>query len=287
MIKIKSACVWIVALTAACHASTRESQDPEVIPGVNPTPEISPGNRTIWTITPTAQEHRYRSAVTTFLELPDSAGIKTDSVKTIVDFTLSVIRTPDLLSYTTTIESMSLQSSTGTGDTPARSSLPFSFTGQLQQGKLSIILPSKQPASLTDCSDEMLSLIPVVQRAVLQVPLLLRKDLTWTDSTSANVCAGSIPITSIASRRYRILGETGSGILIERQDKTTSTGEGTQGQHRVRLRSDGTGTVQLLVDSRTAALIESTGTHTASVVVTASGRDRIFRQTSREQISSH
>jgi hypothetical protein len=81
------------------------------------------------------------------------------------------------------------------------------------------------------------------------------------------------------------MGETDKGILIERQDRTVSAGEGTQGQHRVRLRSDGTGTAQLIVDSRTGSLIESTGTYVTSVVVTASRRERKFTQTTRERIS--
>jgi hypothetical protein len=108
--------------------------------------------------------------------------------------------------------------------------------------------------------------------------------MTWSDSTTANLCSGSIPITSITSRNFRVIGEVNRGLLIERQERTKSTGEGAQGQHRITLQSSGTGTAQLIIDPQTGTLLESTGVHTASVVVTASGRDRQFTQTTREQV---
>ena len=286
MKKIRFIRVLILAFTAACHASTGGSRNPEPTSGVNRTPDISTGDRTAWIITPTTQQHRYHAATATLLELADSAGITTDSLRSTVDFTLSIARTPDSLSYATTIESISVKNGTRTGEGPMSTTLPFSFTGHIQENRLTITSPSKQSPGISGCSNEVLSVAPVIQRAVVQVPLALQQNQTWADSVSAEICSGSIPVTGTVSCRYRVLGETSSGVLIERQDKTISAGEGTQGQHRVKLRSNGTGTARLLVDSRTGALIESTGTHTATVVVTASGKDRIFRQTSHEQIST-
>ena len=187
------------------------------------------------------------------------------------------------MSYSARIESISLERGQRTASISESTDLPFSYTGQLQQGKLTVDLQLHSP--VTDCSNEALSAVAIVQRTVVPTPLFLQKDMTWTDSTSASTCSGSIPVTSITSRRYKVVGATDNGILIEQQNKTLSTGEGVQGQHRVKLHSEGTGATQLVINPQTGSLVESHGTHVTSVVVTASGRDRKFTQTTRERIS--
>jgi hypothetical protein len=281
MMKVKLVLLGtIAAVMSGCGRSPRIAGGPEPAPTANP-PSMVSSSRTTWTITPTTQEYRYRSSAGTLLELSDSAGTTGDSIDSTVDYTLSVTRSPETLSYSVTVESMSVQGGQRTGSVARQ--LPFSFTGHLQHGKLTINAPAVQSA--IDCSNEALSTATAIQRTVVPVPLFVQKDMTWMDSTTASVCSGLIPVTSTALRRYRVMGETDKGILIERQDRTVSAGEGTQGQHRVRLRSDGTGTAQLIVDSRTGSLIESTGTYVTSVVVTASRRERKFTQTTRERIS--
>jgi hypothetical protein len=148
--------------------------------------------------------------------------------------------------------------------------------------------PGQASQSYADCSKDALSTTGAVQRAVIALPLVLHKDMVWTDSATTNSCSGSIPVTSTTVRRYRVVGETSGsnrGVLLERQDRTTLSGEGSQGQHRVRLKSDGSGTAQVVIDAETGAVLESNGVHTASVVVTASGRDQRFTQRTREQLS--
>jgi len=269
----------------ACSTSQRTSGSPEPTPAIEPSPSVSSGSSGPWTISPAIQEGRYRSIESTLLEFADSAGITRDSMQSTVDFTLSVNPAHDALSYSATIDSMSVRGGQRTGSvSPGTRLLPFSFTGRLQQGRLSVDLQA-QTAAVTDCSNEALSTVAKVQRTLIPVPFLLQKDMAWTDSTVASVCSGSIPTTHTTHRRYKVIGETGKGLLIEEQDKTLSTGEGTQGQHRVRLRTDGTGMTHIVINPQTGGFIESSGTHTTSVVVTASGRDHRFTQTTREQIS--
>jgi hypothetical protein len=284
--KIRSALLLITtAFFFGCSASPRAAGSPEPVPASNPLPTAVPPGSSTWTITPTVQEQRYHSTASTLLELVDSTTTARDSVKSTVDFTLSVSRDRETLSYSTTIESMSVLGSQRTGTLSVTTHLPFSFAGRLQHGKLTISPQGSQPGAYTDCSNEALSTTATVQRAVVPVPLFLQNDMTWTDSTTASICSGSIPVQSTTSRRYKVIGPTNAGILIERRDKTFATGEGTQGQHRVRLQSGGTGMAQLVLDSRTGALIESAGNYITSVVITASGRDQKFTQTTRERIS--
>ena len=285
--KIKYA-VQILASTLAfaCAPAVRGTERPQPVPDIDTTPPIASGIST-WTISPTHEQHRYRSITSTLLELADTTGITRDSITTTIDFTLSILRDREPLSYSATVESMSARGGQKTGIT-TNAELPFSFTARLERGRIIMDLPEGQASqSYADCSKDALSTTAAIQRAVLALPLVLHKDMVWTDSTTRNSCSGSIPVTSTTVRRYRVVGETSasrSGVLIERQDRTTLSGEGSQGQHRVRLKSDGSGTTQVIIDAQTGAVLESTGAHTASVVVTASGRDQRFTQTTREQV---
>ena len=273
------------AFIFGCARAPRVSTTPESIPDKTVSSVTPLSTHSAWTIHPTAELHAYRSTISTLLELADSAGLEKDSITSTTDFTLSIIENSEALSYSATIAAFSFQGGPKTGTTAVTSQLPFSFSGRLHQGKLTINPITGRSGELSvDCSNEVLSAIPVIQRAVATVPLALQKDMTWSDSTTANICSGSIPLTSVTSRHFRVIGEVSRGILIERKEHTASAGEGAQGQHRLRIRSSGTGTAQLIIDARTGALRESTGTHTASVIVTASGRDRQFTQTTREHL---
>ena len=279
--------ILAAVLVSACASSGRTAERPAPVPDVDIAPTVSSRTST-WTISPTREQQRYRSVASTLLELTDTTGITRDSITTTVDFTLSVIRDREPFSYSATVESMSARGGQKTG-IATNTELPFSFTARLEGGKTILELPPGQTSqSYADCSKDAFSTTGTIQRAVIQLPLVLRRDMTWTDSVTSSTCSGSIPVTSTIVRRYRVVGEIGgssNGVLLERQDRTVLLGEGSQGQHRVRLKSDGTGTAQVIIDSQSGAVLESNGMHTASVVVTASGRDRKFTQRTREQIS--
>lgn len=282
-----TASIVVSAFLCACAPSARTTERPQPIPDVVSVPAVRSTSST-WTISPTRQQHRYRSIATTLLELTDTTGVTRDSISTTVDFTLAILHDREPLSFSATIESMSARGGQKTG-LATNAELPFSFSAHLEQGRVIMDPPAGQTSqSYSDCSREALSTTGIIQRVVLPLPPVLRKDMTWTDSTTATTCSGSIPVTSTAVRHYRIIGEmsgSASSILLDRQDRTTTTGEGSQGQHRVRLRSDGSGTAQVVLDARTGAVLEANGVHTAVVVITASGRDQRFTQRTREQIT--
>ncbi len=275
----------IMLFLSGCARSPRVPNMPEPAPDESRSSAPPSTTPSAWTITPVTQQNDYRSIATTVTELVDSAKAAGDSITSTVDFGLSIIHGPEDLSYSATISELSFQGGSRTGTPSVGDQLPFSYTGRLHQGKLTISVDGTQPGNvITDCSNEAFSIAAAVQRAVLAVPSFLRKGMTWSDSTTAILCNGSILTTSITSRSFRVIGETGRGILIERQERTTSTGDGAQGQHRLRLQTSGKGNAQLIIDDQTGILLESTGVHTASVVVTTSGRNQQFTQTTRERI---
>lgn len=276
----------IVSCTFACSSSpptVQTSPGPVSNPGSGPI-AISSGPIS-WKIIPVQQQHRYQAISETVLETIDSTGSNHDTVKSTLNFLLTTAQDGDSIVYSATIESISVTGGPRIGriDT-SKLQLPFSFLGHLKFGQLTIGL-QQRVSTVTDCSSELLSATTLVQHAVIAVPQLINKDMVWTDSIQTTVCNGSIPMLSTTAYQYRVVGEGPAGLLLERQDRTTSVGEGPQDQHQVRLQSEGSGTTRVLLDPQTGVLRESAGTRTGFVTVRASGREQRFTQVTREQIT--
>ena len=272
------------ALLISCRSPASrtepESVSPETRPSAPP-PQLS--SRNSWILQPTSQPNRYRSSTISVVAMNQGAVSLQDSTLLTASFTVSISRDTKGASYSATLESLSLTAGNRTLQEPAFTlPSPFSFTGRLEASQLSLNTP-------LDCSNQTSSILPVIRRSLVVVPLQLQRGQIWTDSTSSMACSGSIPVTLTALQSYRVIGETNtgaySGILLERLDKTTSTGEGVDGQHRVQLRSEGSGQTQLLIDPVIGVLLEATGKNTTIATVISSGRSQRFTQTSREHVT--
>ncbi len=165
--------------------------------------------------------------------------------------------------------------------------LPLNFSGVLASGGLVLdSLNFQAAASFLTCNNAALSRITTVQRNLLIPPQSLTRNQTWTDSTTTMICNGPIPAQLTTVRAYRVLGEAGGVVVVERSDRTMASGEGSQGQHRITIKSRGIGSAQLRLDRLTGQLISSTGESRIEVTIGSSGRLQRFIQTVRESLSS-
>lgn len=269
---------------ASCRSAPSRTEPAPVTPE-NPSPlppsaELSA--RDSWLLQPTEHPYKYQASTISSVVMNQGTASLRDSTALTLDFSVSIDRNARGASYAITVDSMSLTLANRLSPLVVTNlASPVSFTGQIEANQISLTTPA-------GCNNQVSSTIPVIQRSLILPPLQLRKGQTWTDSTTGPACSGSIPVTLTASRQYRVTGEVNSGprrgLLLERIDRTTSSGEGSEGQHRVQLKSEGTGQTMLLIDPVTGALIEATGTNTTLAVVTTSGRSQQFTQTSRERI---
>ena len=269
-----------VLFLVSCRGSSSTGSGPVPVITAEPSrsaPRISTRDR--WTITPVATSHRFTSVINTVVELQEPAGIQRDSLASSFTYTLGTQRSGEIISYSAKVESMSIHGGTRIASSMGALTSPFSFSGRLEKNRISI------DSAFTDCSNDALASIPVIQRALVVTPVTLHKDMTWSDSVSSALCSGSIPVTTTSVRNYRVIGETPQGILIERHDRTTAAGEGSQGQHLVRLKTEGSGTAQITIDSATGELLQAVSSASTTAVITASGRDQRFVQTVRERIN--
>jgi len=261
--------------------STENTENPEVSRPVLPGP-VS------WKLEPSAIEHTYLAVTGTELRLDDSTTTLRDALGTRTEFRISVSRQPRSSSILATVNSFTLQSGSRTGLPEIPLQLPFSAAGRLENNKLTFT-PSANHSSATDCSNTAVFTLSVIPRSFVLAPLELHTGMTWTDSTSVELCSGSIPIVVTSVRNFRILGESLSGatpvILLEKCEKLHSAGEGSSGQHRVLLNSEGSGVGQVAIDRATGLLVDDTSTYTAIVSIRSSGRDQRFTQIVKEHVT--
>lgn len=284
--------LWLISLLITACRSVAPPGTPGPPTGDSPAniSELKP-EITSWTISPVAREHRYTSVTTAVLESLGLSGASRDTVMSMVGFSLSIARNVVPASYSATIESISIRGglrTTGSTSSSTDLSLPFIFTGRIETGRTTLDLTKSRTETPASCTSEILSAIPVIQRSLVLVPLQLHTGMAWTDSTTTSVCSGPLMVLLTSVRTYQVKGQTSAqnhpAILLEQQSRTSFTGDGTQEQHRIRVRGDGSGKAQLMVDAQTGDLIDTTSDHTAVITVTSSGRDQRFTQTSRERV---
>jgi hypothetical protein len=291
--KIKYLCLSSLFFAiGGCHSPSSRTQPEPVseipLPG-NPTAAVPLSTKTRWIIQPTSEIHNYRSVAVAVLEAGIAGSSVRDSVSSIADFSLSLTRETRGVAYSATVEAFRVSGGSKISGSSSDLRLPFSFSGHIGQGHITTDLPTGSASSSIDCSSQTSSSISIIQRLLIITPVAMQKGMTWTDSTAATVCSGLIPVLQTVVRSYRVIGETQSGdvpaILLQRDDRVASAGEGSEGQHRVQLKSQATGKSSILIDALTGSLIDAAGTNTSIVSVTVSGRTQQFIQSSREHVT--
>lgn len=264
-------------------------------PGNPPSPVISPEGSTespkpvstgagAWKLQPSSTEHLYFTTSDARLKLVDSSTTTEDEITGQTEFKFSSSREAHGSVISATVNTFTLEGGSRTGVLNTSSLMPLSVTGHLQNNKLVFALPGT-PA-IIDCANPVSSTLSVVQRTFIAPPTDLHTGMTWTDTTTAELCAGGVPVITGTNRNYRVLGEAVIGvtpvILLERHDRSSSTGEGSNGQHRVAIQTETAGSGQIAIDRLTGSLVDDLSTYTTSIIIRTSGRNQRFTQIVQE-----
>lgn len=279
----------IATIMVACGPASAGSPPSPAIPSegsIKPSAPISKAGS--WRLQPITTDRSYIATSNTALELIDSSRTLRDTLTTRTDFRMSASRDIRATIISATINSLSLDAGPKTGIPEKASVLPFVLIGRFQNNRLTFNQGGSQSANI-DCADPASSSLSIIQRSLIVPPLELHTGMTWTDSISAELCSGAVPITVVTTRNYRVLGESFVRsvpvILLERHERIISTGEGSSGQHRITLHTEGAGSGQVAIDRLTGFLVDDVSTYTAAVIVRSSGRDQRFAQVVNEHIA--
>ena len=168
---------------------------------------------------------------------------------------------------------------------PAQSNqetLSLSITANSTDGYISAEFSPKPKTADGICNQAAAAALPGVTVPVFTLPLTMTVGMSWSDSIATSGCAGLIPTRSKTIRTYHVLGESTSGtraeIAIDTEEKTTTTGEGSEGQHRVTITSSGESKGRLLIDAVDGSLLTATIEVRSLIQVMSSARKQEFEQ---------
>jgi len=279
-------------LTISC---TRAAPAPEPVLGPDATAPTAPVPLAIssgrsWTITPGTQPRRYVSTATTTLELLSDTAVVREVITQRARFTLLTASASGSTSFLGSIDALTIDAGNRVGPTEIPPVFPVTFTGHVTNRIVILDALNSQPRkSATECSDPALSALNVIHRNLVILPRELVQGMTWTDSTSISGCNGPVPVTTLSIRTYRVLGEAESqgrpAILIDRTEKTLSTGEGSQNQHRILITTEGMGAGKIYIDRASGMLLDSEGEQRTDITLRG-GRLQRFKQTVRERTTA-
>jgi hypothetical protein len=278
----------ITFLCAACASSGSISSAPLPTPLPETTADTvtrKVGTSTSWKITPSFQPQAYSSSLTTIITEIDGSASQRDSLTTQVVYSISTDRSSDSLSFSGSVTSFSIQGEMS--ELPeSQMRFPIHFTGRISNHNVSSQVSDTSMKSSVSCADPSLIPLRTVERNLFTMPLELVSRQTWTDSTTSTVCNGMLPLTVTSIRTFEVVGELeldGSlALVFDQNERTFSKGEGSQGQHRILVETQGVRVGHLYIDRSSGQLLGVNLTSKITLTTQSSGRVQKFLQNSTE-----
>lgn len=238
-----------------------------------------------WKITPTGQAQTFSSLLTTVVTQLDVPMPRRDSLKTQTSYSINTTRNADSLVFSGSITSFAVRG-VRTEISDPQVVFPILFNGKISNHNISIQASGGLSENSGPCDNATQASMRTVHRNLFLLPLEIIDQQTWTDSTSSTVCSGTIPLTITSIRTFRVLGESESdgtpALALEQNERTSSRGEGSQGQHRILIESQGTTNGRLYVDRTSGQFLAANLVTKTSVSIQSSGRVEHFSQLSTE-----
>jgi len=252
-----------------------------------PTKPLEKGSPRSWKFSATSEPQHYNTTETTTIQQSLATSTSTDSITTSARYTLSVTRSASLTSFAGSIDTFSRQAGNQIGFDLTSISFPVSFTGEIQNHELKLDVTGNSHTSESSpiCALSARSTFTVIRRNLYTVPPVLETGMTWQDSISTTSCKGLLELNLTSWRTYTVIGEStvnGKSVLeVDIKERTLSTGEGSQDQHRLIVQGDDTGSGQLYLDDITGSLVSLSFENHTTLHIQSSGRQQQFLQNSR------
>lgn len=267
-----------VAPTPSPISSPRETSNPSAAPGAR---------AKTWRIIPTSASQTYTSILASSIHQSDGSGARDDSLIVTSTYSVSIQRnSADTISITGSISDFRIDvHGRLLSSDSIQPKLPLLFTGKITTTKIRLQTIDKvQPQTL--CDDISQTPLSIVQRNIFTIPIEVTNEQSWRDSTTSVICNGSLPTSITTLRSYQLIGTAQldgvSVLVVDQKEKALSTGEGSQGQHRIFIQTLANTTRRLYADKTSGLLIASKAESKVELSVQSSGRTQHFIQTSTE-----
>ncbi|HZK79159.1 MAG TPA: hypothetical protein VFC35_09630 [Gemmatimonadaceae bacterium] len=266
-----------VAPTPSPISSPRETSNPSAAPEAR---------AKTWRIIPTSASQTYTSVLASSIHQSDGSDARDDSLIVTSTYSISIQRSADTISITGSINDFRIDVHGRLLSVDSiQPKLPLSFTGKITTTRIRLQTTDKVQ-SQTLCDDISQTPLGIVQRNVFTIPIEVTNEQSWRDSTTSAICNGSLPISVTTLRSYQLIGTAQldgvSVLVIDQKERALSSGEGSQGQHRIFIQTLGNTTRRLYADKTSGLLIASKAESKVELSIQSSGRVQHFIQTSTE-----
>jgi len=276
------------------NSSSAPGSQPVPVPSPTDPENTSSRKREIsnsWHISPTNEIHTYSSFLASTIQETSISQARGDSLIIRTEYSIKFNRAPETTTFEGTIIAFGIQSwGRILREQIPQSIFPFTFTGKLTTDETHI-QPSSSDAESTfkTCKDPAQTVLAAVQRNTLTIPLEIRTGIAWQDSLSSTLCNGTLPTRILSIRKSTVLREDNfhgiHALFIDQKNRTLSTGEGSQDQHRITVKTESAGSTKLYVDRMTGTLLSAETTTVTNISVESSGRIQHFTQNSKELVT--
>ena len=162
-------------------------------------------------------------------------------------------------------------------------SLPVKVTASL--GDSGVVVEA--PGEGEKCNSAGSTLASDLRNLLPRFPQGAVSGMSWSDSVRTNGCQAGIPTVFDLRRVFVVSGvmtENSNPVLVVlRTDTISALGEGAQLQHRIALRSEGTGRATYYLDLAAGKVLRLTTGQNLILSFSASGRKGSFLETSQQE----
>lgn len=275
----------LTCLLIGCSSSTRP------LPPVSPVPTIpgepgvvAPPSASVRTFNYMPGTRHYQVLRSAIIESSsDSGGAQRETSANTTNELLSLVTAGDSgASFTAVIDSFSTTSHGPIGPLPPLQ-LPVQVAGLFSRQGLTI---NSDISGGGKCNPVLSTLVSDLRVLLTRFPTGLSPGSAWRDSVESSGCQAAIPTTSRMVSTYVVSGDANYEgrrvLMVQRSDTIQARGEGGQQQHSMMLEASGTGKALYYLNTEEGSVVRITAEQNLSLMITASGKTRQFRQSSRQ-----
>jgi hypothetical protein len=233
-------------------------------------------NNYFWQLGTPRGLHLYRSSTTTVIQQLGDQSNRRDTSEITAWINIAFGRDANRLVISGSVDSVIAKVASPIAQ------IPLAFTGSINQGSLSLDIPSQQ----STCSTNTAPVTGDIRTLISTYPHELSSRIMWADSSRSITCSNNIQVTTEEIRTYTVKGQletNGRPILaLTRLEKRKISGSGAQQQHQVQFQGGGEGTTELYFDITTGLLSTADSKQVNNITVTASAQTLQFTQRSHQ-----
>lgn len=241
-----------------------------------------------WDFKAQKEFNAYTSRTQSIIQMNLDSSVTTDTVLTTVHFLLGLNRLESVDTISGYIDHAGFISGRSIKTEQKPLTVPVVFSGSATLGRI-LLDPLHIQADIGFCENQETAHLNELHPALFFLPQHLQVGARWSDTVSTIKCTGAkLPLQIEIIRSYLVHGDTQIDglhqILITRTEITNVSGNGSQGQHRMIFKGEGSGVSKIFLSPETGTTRLVEATQQLLLILYTSGKRYRFTQHVQQRI---